>query len=82
MRYIRQADAHIRQLEDIDMKDKENQITEMGICIDELQAEIEELMGINENMIQVELAEKQKVIDNFQEEIDRQRQQLTLLLTS
>lgn len=53
----------------------------MEICINEMQGEIEELMAINENMIQVELAEKQKVIDNFQEEIHRQKQQLTILLT-
>lgn len=79
LQYIRQADVHIHQLEHAD-RNKETKIREMETCINEMQAEIEELMSVNENLIQIELAEQQKVIESNEEEILRQRQLLDIFM--
>jgi short-subunit dehydrogenase len=52
----------------------------MAQCIEGYQKEIEELEAINTDMIEVELKEKQKVIDAYFSEIQRQKDQITRLL--
>ena len=45
------------------MKEKDTQIEEMADCIREMHHEIDELEALNEDMVNVELVEKQRVID-------------------